>query len=344
MPKQATTSVGQKSSQDIYVAGKEPLEGFRKAIGTVWKNGSVLYHLNDGKDYCQPQSIFASGDDIYVAGEYGDAALVWKNGQVLWRLSAGGERPEANSIFILDGDVYVAGRDSFSQPKAKVRKSVAVIWKNGQVLYRLSEGKDVQSSVAQSIFVSGGDIYGAGWIASPKLGHQAMLWKNDPVGWRSDPGKTPSASFVFVSNEDVFVAGYESIDNSAEVATLWKNGAVHKRLRSAGKHPVFPTGLAVSDGVVYVSGWECSGKRKASPAFLWKCSAEDPKADIIEDKFNGTLNSVFISGEDVYLVGAEKDAKLNTSAPSVWKNGQIHHRLSSSENADRVKPTCIYVM
>ena len=121
----------------------------------------------------------------------------------------------------------MAGYDKYG------RMDVATLWKNGEA-QRLGkeEGK------ANSVFVSGGDVYVAGQEKNEDGRDLATLWKNGVAKRLS--GEKSEATCVFVSGGDVYVAGNEvtvegTYDEDEEdfnilyewsAAVLWKNGSV----------------------------------------------------------------------------------------------------------------------
>jgi hypothetical protein len=125
----------------------------------LWKNGEAR-RLSDGRE-AQALSVFASGQDLYVAGYEAGAdgagvATLWKNFGPQ-RLSDGSGDVRANSVFVSGGDVYVS------------RTGEATICKNG-FTQRLGGAAD--AGEARSVFVSGRDVYVAGYE-----GLCATLWK-----------------------------------------------------------------------------------------------------------------------------------------------------------------------
>jgi hypothetical protein len=66
--------------------------------------------------------------------------------------------------------VYVAGSE-----KTLEDKCVATVWKNGRVLYRLTDGK--RDGFITSLYVSGDDVYAAG-KEQRTLGSLMTVWKN----------------------------------------------------------------------------------------------------------------------------------------------------------------------
>src|SRR4026209_385590 len=145
---------------DVYVAGFE--ESGLGYVAKYWKNGQAV-SLTDGTTDAAASSIFVSGNDIYVCGSIDGNAVYWKNGNPV-TLGDG----NATSIAVSENDVYVAGwlRQT---PAEGIR---ACYWKNGNITllayntrtdnywdnYPISS----KYSLANSIFISGSDVYIAG--------------------------------------------------------------------------------------------------------------------------------------------------------------------------------------
>jgi hypothetical protein len=90
--------------------------------------------------------------------------------------------------------VYVGGIENNPQGK-----EVATVWKNGSLLYRLTNG-NLNASVC-SLYVSGGDVYAAGYELNPQGKYVATVWKNGAVLYRLDNGNLGygwMAQLVFV--------------------------------------------------------------------------------------------------------------------------------------------------
>jgi len=204
------------SGENVYMAGQLHKRDRRDdgngwgSYAILWKNGEIQTLTNDSH-YADANSVYVSGEDVYVAGKDGGNAVLWKNG-VAQKLTDSAHRAVANSVFVQGDDIYVAGRG---------RDGAAALWKNGEI-QNLDLIFGGISGSANSIFVYNGDVYVAGrqtfQLLPKNLWDIATLWKN---GKMQDLAveRLAGANSVFVFNGDVYVAGYKN--NYAE---LWKNG------------------------------------------------------------------------------------------------------------------------
>ena len=172
-------------------------------------------------------------------------------------------------------DVYVAGYED------KEKGSVAMLWKNGEAT---DLNDDRYRTTAYSVFVSGSDVYVAGYDWRMDNRTVAILWKNGKATGLTDGKNAAEAHSVFVSGRDVYVAGYEG-----QKAMLWKNG--EGTALTDGKNAAQALSVLVSGGDVYVAGFE------GQKAILWK----NGKATGLTD------GKVYASGRD------RKSTRLNSS-------------------------------
>lgn len=228
------------------------------------------------------------------------------------------------------GDVYVAGKFG----------NDAIIWKNGLLQYLVKDPYSATTDVtiANSVYISGSDVYVAGQSYDPYANGQysnsysAIFWKNEVVQGLSGN----IANSVFVSGGDVYVAG---VSNSSNIATLWKNGNPQSFYGSnAGE---MANSVYVSDNDVYVV---CSvpSYPEQSIAGLWK---NGNRILLLSDyRIGGTAlywgtfaYSVFVSGSDVYVAGGCEymDTKDNNyhEAAILWKNNIEQSLTDGSSNA-----------
>ncbi|MDR1876280.1 MAG: Ig-like domain-containing protein [Flavobacteriaceae bacterium] len=290
---------------DVYVAGYDGLTPM------LWKNGVVQdstthlgMHLGG-----MAHSVYVSGNDVYVAGNY-DNAVLYKNG--VKQTFPNADKGVAHSVFVSGTDVYVAGFNVSGS-----HKRVAVLWKNG-VLQDLTDGTDY--AYAHSVFVSGSDVYVAG-----EENYKPVLWKNGVKQALST--NVGEASSVFVSDDDVYVAGNYNNASYKSVAALWKNGV--KQDFTDGTNYAGASSVFVSGSDVYVAGYEYpdvvlwkNGVKQILPATsrsFVKTSSGRGYADV---------TSIFVSGNDVYVTGVDNDK------PVLWKNG-VPQILTGGRNHPR---------
>ena len=125
------------------------------------------------------------------------------------------------------------------------------MWKNGTVLHSLTDG--VHSAGIYSLFVSGSDVYTAGYENNENDNRVAKVWKNDKLLYTlSDGTQNTYVGSVCVWDGDVYV-------------TVWKNGTA---LYSAPES--YFDLVSVWDGDVYAAGVS-----RNEPFFkVWKNGAE----------------------------------------------------------------------
>ncbi|HTQ28589.1 MAG TPA: hypothetical protein VMI35_10690 [Puia sp.] len=197
----------------------------------------------------------------------------------------------------------------------------ALQWVNGNTtnLQKIST-----YGLANSIFVSGTDVYVAG-VQAVNGTSLATYWKNGEPVVLSDSNATKSAvaNCIFISGADVYVAGYELKSNGVGSAVYWKNGVEVNLTPLSPPYPPSPTntffiyslgqyanatGIAVSStGDVYVAGTD----RYITAAF-WKNGVITQLADTGIISF---AQGLYVSGSDVYVAG------IANNTACYWKNG-----------------------
>ena len=281
----------------------------------------------DNKENIEPEDC-----NVYVAGDVNGAATLWKNG-VAHNLTDGTRMAKAHSVFVSGRDVYVVGYEASGQEYIKEgvvstytsNRNVAKLWKNG-VAQNLTDG--TYDAEAYSVFVSGSNVYVAGFEASGqeyqlygKHNHSvAKLWKNGVAQNFNDGTYSAWAISVFVSGSDVYVAGE---DDTGGFAVLWKNG-VKQNLADVIFPGTWVSPVFVSGKDVYVAGHETdwTGGNNVV-AVLWKNGVKQNLTEIT----NTSATSVFVLGSDVYVagtVGKFINAKHVTNAV-LWKNGVMQN-------------------
>lgn len=246
------------SGGDVYVAGGWSSD---KNVGVAgyWKNG-VPVPMTDGTKSAFAESIVVVGSDVYVAGYESDGSVgwdivtYWKNG-VAVPLS-GPTRGEACSISVSGKDVYVAGWTFETvevSPNHYNTGPVAKVWKNGLSTW-LTDGI-TKMSVAESLVVSGEDVYLAGYTGPWGQGsfpYTACYWKNGAAMPLTDGTFGAKAFSIALSAGTVYAAGFTTA-GGGDMATVWKDGTPARW--TTGNSTALILAMAVSGPDVHAVGY-----------------------------------------------------------------------------------------
>ncbi|HLS30341.1 MAG TPA: T9SS type A sorting domain-containing protein [Flavobacteriaceae bacterium] len=304
------------SAQEVYIGGYDD-DGSSFNIAQIWEEDGTTHDLTDGAYSARVYDVFVDDGDVYAAGyemnsASTDVAKVWKNGTPE-NLTDGYDYARANAVFVYDGDVYAAGYESTGA------KYIAKLWKNGES-QNLSDG--LENAKAESVFVYEGDVYVVGITYDYSVdGHnedsKIKIWKNGTEQDLTNGVNYVDVESIFVDNDDVYVAGRE-YNGTNYIAKLWKNGNAQNL--TDGSFNASANSVFVFDGDVYVGGHDNNFPR------LWKNGVE------IDINYNtnhdgGEINSVYVSGTDVYLAGLLVESNYDNTAScykaTFWKNQQV---------------------
>ena len=328
-------------------------------LGTVgdsvvyWKNGVAHSLFSQSKVIYKfsSSSLFASGNDAYIAGfnfnnntSYSTSPLYWKN-EIATPLPDSSNDAMANSIYISNNEVYVAGVANYftdtlhipyTTPTAEYPKhgNLATIWKNGVAallpgyhsigltgggLYGVSTYADYVSS----LFVSGNDVYVAG--GSHYWGNNAGYWKNGvlidlskELTYKAENGTLcyPTTTSISVSGNDVYVAGFQYTSTNKNAAIYWKNG-VPAYLTTDSLSGSAANSIFVSGNDVYIAGYQ--NINNYSRAIYWKNGVP---STLTTGSTPSVARSIFVAGNDVYVAGYQWTVNGPLIA-TYWKNGEV---------------------
>jgi hypothetical protein len=238
--------------------------------------------------------------NIYISGFQRSAstpfleAKVWKNSAASL-LSDVTKQGMANGLFVVGNDVYVAGVE---QNNGNTSLSTACVWKNGSVLYTLSNG--TTPAQANDVAVSGSDVYVTGSVAGA-----AKVWKNG-IATTLGSGTGGDGKAITIVGNDVYVAGTDNNEGK-----VWKNNVL--LFSTSGQNAQF-NAVFVSGSDVYTAGTLYTGSDFV--ATVWKNGVGTALFNAYLDR--SAAYGLFVSGTDVYVAGEE--GITNTTA-KIWKNG-----------------------
>jgi len=268
-------------------------------------NGEIVYTLFAGLE-ADPSTIIA--DNISITSFTPTTAFAHSE-TYNWKVQAkdaSGNITHSNilSFTTKSLNVYVTGNigNSFSE---RIR-----VWENG-IESTLTD--DTRQSRGESIFVSGDDVYVAGFERTEGFKYVAKVWKNGVPTILTDGSKDAIAFSVFVSGTDVYVTGFETNANNKRVATLWKNG-IASQLTDGNKNAQAQAVFVVGSDV-YVAGFDINANNK-NVATVWKNGVASALTDGVE---SSGANSIYVVDNDVYVAGSESNGTKPVA--KVWKNG-----------------------
>jgi len=169
-------------------------------------------------------------------------------------------------------------------------------------------------SEARSVYVSGNDVYVAGWSFENTF--RATYWKNGVAHLLTDENTRSEGYSIFVKDTCVYVSGI-IIDN-ADNAVYWKNNQLFELQHKSDKYQTScGNSVYVKDSNVYVVG---------SSTYFNQYSVGLPVYwlngiihQLPGETTFGSANSVFVTdNNDVYIAGEA------SNRPVYWKNGIFH--------------------
>jgi hypothetical protein len=243
--------------------------------------------------------------------------------------------------------VYVAGKDGNS----------AVLWKNG-AMQRLSSGS--HDAEARSVFVSGKDVYVAGWEDNGQLDNDedilkaqmgiptsgggstkrksvATVWKNGTAARLTNGSCAAKAFSIHVLGNDVYVAGEVFDVNVASMfATLWENG-VSTELASGGVLSTARSVFASRHGL-YIAGEDSPASRYsiAMIATVWENGASQ-RLSSTGNYAMASANSIFVTANGDVLVAGSEGGGGKEDVAVVWRNGEARYLGVGKANSVFVK-------
>jgi hypothetical protein len=175
------------------------------------------------------------------------------------------------------------------------------------------------SATSSSAFTVNHSVYVSGYDGNAQGTHSAVYWKDGTEVVLSSSINAqlyPEADGIYVApGGNVYTAGCQQpYPNSPgqRLATSWKNTTETPLVATPTDNYSQAYSVVVSDGDVYVAGWE--DVNNISTPTYWK------NGTAVRLPGGTSSNAVFISGADVYVAGFAL-ASSGTNVPTYWKNG-----------------------
>jgi len=211
-----------------------------------------------------------------------------------------------NNDDLPEPDVYVAGSIG------KWDNSIPCLWKNG-----VRTNLDVEEGEATAVFVSGGNVYVAGFRGDANLeGGTPGYWVNG--AWQEfmknpNDGRSVTSAILVVAG-DVYVSGYHIPQGGRKtIPCYWKNGV--RTDLDMGDFWNVGNGkdIFISGGDLFVAG-DVTFSGCFAPcavACYWKNGVRTEL-----DKSNSNASGISVSAGDVIVSG------MFNSLPCYWRNGE----------------------
>jgi hypothetical protein len=192
----------------------------------------------------------------------------------------------------------------------------AVIWKDGIPTFLTPIPTGNKYAYAVKVLVSNNDLYVMGVEEDSVAGGSVAtikLWKNGVVT-NVTSGVTQAYGYgLDVYNGNVYILGSENNGVGGLINKVWVNGFA-SNLPTGSFDNTEITDIKVNNGDVYVSGTGTTytGGLATQKAIYWKNGTINLLTGTTQNCYG---NDVFISGTDVYIVGADSSSSV------YWKNG-----------------------
>ena len=242
--------------------------------------------------------------NVYVAGSINDHAAYWENGEAHYL------EDTTNLIWSYAICIYPSGNDVFVCGAKDIDGyRYAMYWKNGIATYLRRDSM----CYASSIITSGNDVYVAGALIfnPPHMNPEytkAVYWKNGEMYYLLKDSSY--ANRMAVSGTDLYITGGE-VKNGITRGVLWKNGIATYLGDSTIN--TYLADVVVVGTDVYVGGTQMVDRTRT--ALYWKNGVLYNTGQLMN------VQSMYVSGNDVYLVGDDYSSAYPSGKYIYCKNG-----------------------
>lgn len=194
----------------------------------------------------------------------------------------------------------------------KIRKNALLVFATIVLISSCKKDDDAPKKEPLSGVFVGGEVED-----DTTANYIATLWKNGTrVSYTSPVISDAEVNDMTIFGDDIYATGYYYDISGASQSgpCYWKNGSLV--LLNGGASSIDATGIAVSDGNVYVIGVEYD----VTPvSYIWRNGI---KSTLLGP--NGEqcfAKDIYVSGTDVYVVGSTYSNNGGQSEPVLWING-----------------------
>jgi hypothetical protein len=297
-------------------------------------SGPVSITINEGT-LVGPQFKYY---DIYMSGSVANefnqyTPRFWKNGIESALSAIVNYSGYAGAVQVVGDDIYISGQ---FQSHASPEVDIIGYWKNGDFHTVMTSDPGLYIRTSDMIVIAS-DVYQSGVHGNEPFEnngggfpYSARYWKNDNM-IKPDPKEfyTVEVYGITVFNDDVYMCGYV-LDAGIVIPAYWKNNDLYT---IDGFDGMQIWDIEVNDSGIHLLGTSVLGNE---PITYWKNGVAQ---NITTGEFGGFAQSMRLSGDDVYIVGAEGNSSPNSSIAKLWKNGVPENLTNESlkASADRIQ-------
>jgi hypothetical protein len=288
---------------DVYIAGSTA-NSSGKRVPTIWKNGVPSILPSDTNIDVTIGRIIVDGNNVYALNnEFNNENKIffWKNSNLTEIASNG----KPKKMVVDNNDVYILG----------VQNGVSKYWKNGIPTTLTGNVGYIIDMIVKNGVVH---IIGTTTLNQKQI---ATLWvDNQPTILLNSTFSVIPTGFTINNNEtNVFLKEFRTtgIFGGDVNLKLWKNGNVTTLISDTKQSDLPGQSVLISENNnVHILSHddENSNGRKL---LYWKNSI---KTNITNGQNYADFKNMKIIGNDVYILGRERDATTSEFNIKIWKN------------------------
>lgn len=296
---------GNPSNAQILIAGFYS-EG-SKNLPCYWKITAGVANLTplQHDDYnTEAYSVYFSNNTVYTAGDYMDDdgnsfPCYWRD---YVKINLGAGEGHAQSIFVSGDRVYIAGFYNNGT------KNIPCYWSNladaedAVTLQRVDLQSGPGDAASQSIYISGGVVYNAGFY-NDGTNDIPCYWAGNV---KSDLGTGQGhAQAIYGSGGAVYIAGYYN-NGSKDIPCFWNQFPLNPMKKDlplpSGSMNAYTWSLHIAGNSFYIAGYYNKDSRNI-PCYWMFTSGIASRTDLPGGNYNAVAQSICHANNTVYNAG-----------------------------------------